>query len=197
VANQGYQERSKPIVNSERKAAPEFRKAPLVWAVALLPNVSKLPGSTPILWTRGLQADGTWGEARPFRTTPGSIFFADGRMRSFQGSIKEELKAWGTGKPTSNIREALPPGTRISEWVPSPEQLRRVTQLRRQERWQDWLRLTIPPLLLVGCSFWATAPGLRSLGRGICLGLFGRAVALVVGLICAIIFCSEVSRLLT
>jgi hypothetical protein len=106
--------------NDNGQIDPRFQGAPLAWAVALI-NVSRLPADTPIVWTRGLQSDGTWRKDHPYGDRYGGfILFAGGNVVAFKISIDGKLKAWGTGKPTSNIREALPPGTRIGEYVPSP-----------------------------------------------------------------------------
>jgi len=93
---------------------PQFLALPLSVAVALVPNPGSLPSSTPIAWTRGLQADGTWRKDSPYGGTGGNIFFADGQVRQYAEN-KVQLVKWETNIPTSNIAEALPPGTRIGE----------------------------------------------------------------------------------
>ncbi len=49
----------------------------------------------------------------------------------YPGGIAVKLKSWGTGKPTSNIYEALPPETRISEYIPTPEVAKKMASIRR------------------------------------------------------------------
>ena len=149
------------IVSPDNKAKiePRFQGAPLAVAVALLPRVASLPGTTPIMWTRGLQSDGTWRKDAPFGDLGGNIFFAAGTVSKYR-SIDGKLTAWGTGKPTSNIREALPPDTRIGEYVPTQEDIRRGEELRRHEEWlHDFkfaVSMLISLLLLFGCSLLAT-----------------------------------------
>ncbi len=101
---------------------PKFQAAPLAFAVALFPagtNLKPLPGNTPLAWTRGLQPDGTWSKRLgTYGDWGGHIVFLNGLTKTFKGSVKGGLVKFGTTQPTSDIREALPPGTRISEYKP-------------------------------------------------------------------------------
>jgi hypothetical protein len=101
---------------------PEFQVAALVPAFALLPKIDPklLPAETPIVWTRGLESDGNWADDSPYGNWGGFIVFADGSAKTFKGSIAGGLVKWGTKIPTSNILEALPPGTRILEYKRPP-----------------------------------------------------------------------------
>ena len=106
------------IVNSvSKRINPKFQGAPLAFAVALLPKVSDLPPTTPIAWTRGLQPDGTWRKDNPYGGKGGDVFFVGGNVQQYTKTAGPFVK-WGTLEPTSNILEALPPGTRIGEYVP-------------------------------------------------------------------------------
>jgi len=146
---------------------PDFRGAPVAWAVALLPSVARLPATTPVAWTRGLKADGTWREDSPNGAHDGSVFFLDGNVRRFRGSIGGGLVKWGTKEPTSDIMEALPPNTRISEYVPNPQG----RALTRKTHWPE----------LIGERILAS--DLTSLGAGIlgCIGAVGVLVSAVSG----------------
>jgi len=104
---------------------PKFQGAPLAFAVALFPMGSRfasLPATTPLAWTRGLQPNGHWSMDSPYRDSGGFVLFADGNVFFYKDGVGGGgcgLTKWGTSKdPTSNILEALPPGTRISEFKP-------------------------------------------------------------------------------
>ncbi len=101
---------------------PIFQGMTPAVAVALFPagtNFDRLPGTTPLAWTRGLQPDGNWSKSLgTYGDWGGHIVFLNGSIQSLQGSISGKLTSYGNGKPTSNIQEALPPGTRISEFKP-------------------------------------------------------------------------------
>lgn len=102
--------------------SPVFGQAPLAFAVAIFPaGVGRItmPASTPIAWTRGLLTDGTWSKNRAlYGDWGGSVVFIDGHVKTFKGGINGGLVKYGTNLPTSNILEALPPGSRISEFKP-------------------------------------------------------------------------------
>jgi hypothetical protein len=125
----------RPILNASNpnEIAPAFRAAPLAWAAALVSSISPLPPETPVMWTRGLQANGTWRADSPYGTWGGYMAFADGRLERFRGKV-QGLSKWGTHEPTDNIAETLPPGTLISEHIVPPEvaeKLKRVAIFHR------------------------------------------------------------------
>lgn len=97
---------------------PKFQSLPLAFAVAGFPpgtDITKLPGSTPLAWTRGLSPSGEWlNGVAPYNDWGGFIVFAGGNLEKFK-TIDGKLVKFGTTQPTSDIREALPPGTRILE----------------------------------------------------------------------------------
>jgi hypothetical protein len=116
------------IVNPDdkRQLDPRFKATPLAIAIALFPpgiRVSELPPYTPIAWTRGLQPDGSWSKDSPYREWGGHIVFAGGNLERFK-TIDDKLIGW-TRRPTSDIHQTLPPGTRISESTPTAADLRR------------------------------------------------------------------------
>jgi hypothetical protein len=113
-----------PTADDSRPINPQFQNLPLAFAVALFPpgtDITKLPVTTPLAWTRGLQPDGTWSETHaPYGDWGGHIVFAGGNLEKFK-TIDGKLVKFGTTQPTSDIREALPPGTRILESPPNPQ----------------------------------------------------------------------------
>jgi len=108
---------------------PEFAKLPLsVVFVANLP--SNAPHTTtPIAWTRDLQSDGTWAHDSPWKGEGGHIAYLDGHVEWYdkvtlktdnQSGYFNGLVKYGTTIPTTNIREALPPGAVILSAEPKP-----------------------------------------------------------------------------
>lgn len=72
----------------------------------------KLPATTPIAWTRGLQPDGTWSKDSPYGGEGGHIVFLGGNVQFYRrlGSANDsrgELVA-RDGAATADIRAALP-----------------------------------------------------------------------------------------
>ena len=114
---------AQPTADGSRPINPQFQALPLVFAAAGFPpgtDISKLPATTPLAWTRGLQPDGTWSKDQtPYGDWGGHIVFVVGTLEKFK-SIDDLLMKFGTTQPTSDIREALPPGTRILESPPKP-----------------------------------------------------------------------------
>jgi prepilin-type N-terminal cleavage/methylation domain-containing protein len=112
-----------PLVSTRPSINPKFLSLPLAFAVALFPpgtEITKLPTITPLAWTRGLQPNGTWSEtSAPYGDWGGYIVFVGGNLEKFK-TIDGKLVKFGTTQPTSDIREALPPGTRILESQPKP-----------------------------------------------------------------------------
>jgi hypothetical protein len=111
-----------PAADGIRPVNPKFASLPLAFAVALFPpgtELRKLPATTPLAWTRGLQPDGTWSkEHATYGDWGGYMVFAGGNMEKYAAKIGGRLVKFGTTQPTSDIREALPPSTRISEYHP-------------------------------------------------------------------------------
>lgn len=100
---------------------PAFAETRLSWAVALHPELTmKLPATTPIAWTRGLQPDGTWVAHSPYGTDGGHVMFLGGNVAWYRNTKDEFVRADGT--KTSNVLEALPAGARIAEYRPTAEE---------------------------------------------------------------------------
>ncbi len=127
--------------NEKREIAsinPAFQGAPLAWAVALMPNMRKLPAATPWLWTRGLQPDGTWGKDSPYGGEGGVICFLGGSSTFVPSTTRDNdisLFKWGTQERTHNIFEALPPGTRVGEYTPTAEDRVRIANWAQRHAW--------------------------------------------------------------
>ncbi|CAM3164562.1 hypothetical protein [Rariglobus hedericola] len=104
-----------------RQLDPLFRQIKPCIAVPLGKLTNEMPSSTPIAWTRGLQLDGTWAKHSPYGTDGGYIVFMGGNVAFYRNLISDDdklLRFDGKGK-TSNILDALPPGCRIGEYVPT------------------------------------------------------------------------------
>ena len=135
---------------SPRQLDPLFRKIKPSIAVALGKLDSKIPATTPIAWTRGLQLDGTWAKHSPYGTTGGWIAFSGGNA-AFYRDLKDEggqlTRFDGKGK-TANILEALPPGTRISEYLPTSEEQVAWANATEQRLKAEFRQRYLPPILL-------------------------------------------------
>ena len=106
---------------------PKFHEIKPSFAVALGKLHLSRPSTTPIAWTRGLQPDGTWAAHSPYGTRGGHIMFLAGNVRFFKNLTDEGGQlVRPDGTKTANVLEALPPGTRISEYLPTPAE---------QEQW--------------------------------------------------------------
>jgi hypothetical protein len=93
--------------------------------LALFPpgtRLDKLPSTTPIAWTRGLGPDGTWAKHSPNSGEGGYVVYAGGNVH-FMRRVQDEFIHAGTGAKTNSVAEALPPGTKIWEYVPSAEEV--------------------------------------------------------------------------
>lgn len=114
-------ERVGTVVAADRAGlAPEFRVLKPSWAVTLGGLDWKMAPTTPVAWTRGLQADGTWAEHSPYGTAGGHVAFLGGEVKFFEKLTRRNglVRFDGRGA-TVDIREALPPGVRIGEYFPS------------------------------------------------------------------------------
>ncbi len=80
---------------------------------AISPNAT---GSTPLIWTKGLQNDGTWDDDplnSPWGSEGGHILFAAGNVEFFT-EIDGELRD-SNGQPTNNINQVFTDTNRILE----------------------------------------------------------------------------------
>jgi prepilin-type processing-associated H-X9-DG protein len=81
--------------------------------------------TTPVAWTRGLQANGTWSSDSPYKDAGGHIAFLDGHVAWYDRIYTNPtqgptLTKYGTNETTTDIREALPPGAIILGAEPRP-----------------------------------------------------------------------------
>jgi hypothetical protein len=137
---------------SARRINPDFREIKPSVAVALGKINTTHPATTPIAWTRGLQPDGTWAAHSPYGTQGGYIMFLGGNISFFKnlGNVEggAELMRFDGKGTTANILESLPPGVRIGEYLPTPEeQARWSSQTRDDQRRETLARYT--PLILI------------------------------------------------
>jgi hypothetical protein len=102
--------------NPASKPNPEFANAILGVVIAANLAFDSPVTSTPIVWTRGLQPDGTWSPNSPFGVEGGYIAYLDGH---YEWADKFSFVKYGTNIPTTNIREALPPGAVILSAEPA------------------------------------------------------------------------------
>jgi len=111
-------------VGSPPALNPEFMKSVLSFEiVANLPRDAP-PTTTPIAWERGLREDGTWAPDSPWGGG-GHIAYLDGHVE-WADKLTLDGECFTTyptrpngGKPTVNIREALPPGAVILSAEPN------------------------------------------------------------------------------
>jgi len=105
--------------DTQRSINPEFLKSELSFEIAANLSPNAPPTTTPVAWTRGLREDGTWSPDSPWGGGGGHIAYLDGHVEwadklTLDG---ECFTIYATrpnaGKPTVNIREALPPGAVI------------------------------------------------------------------------------------
>jgi type II secretory pathway pseudopilin PulG len=115
---------------------PAFRKIKPAFAVPVGRRLSvNHPATTPIAWTRGLQSDGTWAKHSPYGTDGGYIVFLGGNVAFYRNLSEDGGQLISRdGTKTANTLDALPPGCRISEYQPSPEEQ---TQWSRQAAQQQ------------------------------------------------------------
>ena len=148
---------------------PVFERQPLAWAVALVPSISKLPPDTPVAWTRGLRPDGKWRADSLYPAIGGYVVSADARVVFYKYSIDGQFFKWGTRTPTSNIAEALPPGTRVSESRPGGGD---AVQSSWTPVWMQMIlglvMLAVPFLLLLHFCRIAARPQSNPIVRGCC-----------------------------
>lgn len=107
------------LASDKQELDPVFARLKSCWAVALHPDLTtEAPSTTPIAWTRGLQPDGTWAAHSPNGTAGGHVVFLGGNVSWYQ-TTKDAFVRLDGGR-SSNVLDALPPGARIAEYVPTP-----------------------------------------------------------------------------
>ncbi|EIQ00709.1 Interferon-induced transmembrane protein [Opitutaceae bacterium TAV1] len=101
---------SRAIDSAFRQSTPDV-------VVPLGGITAAMRSTTPVAWTRGLRADGTWAPDSPYQGEGGWIVFLGGQATWYNDlkSPSTRLVRFQDGTLTSDIREALPPGVRLSE----------------------------------------------------------------------------------
>jgi hypothetical protein len=87
---------------------PHFAAVRPSFAAAVRGLNANLPSTTPIAWTRGLQPDGTWSKDSPYGGEGGHIVFLGGNVSWFRKITPADGLIDRDGKPTTDIRAALP-----------------------------------------------------------------------------------------
>jgi hypothetical protein len=111
-------------VNAQR-LDPDFANSTLSIVMAANFPADVRAATTPVAWTRGLQADGKWSPDSPWGTRGGYIAFIDGDVQWYDQVYANPtqgptLTKYGTNETTTDIREALPPGAIILGAEPKP-----------------------------------------------------------------------------
>lgn len=126
---------SRVLDEEGRGTMASFRAMKPSWAVVLGQLTTEMPATTPIAWTRGLSPDGTWADHSPYGKQGGHIVFLGGNVVYFRdlaanGGALRRFDGTGT---TSNILDALPPGVRIIEYVPTETEQRDWAKTKRAQ----------------------------------------------------------------
>lgn len=129
---------------------PNFRKLKPTWAVALGDIHAGSPATTPIAWTRGLQPDGTWPAHGPNGTDGGHLVFLGGNVAFYRNTRDAFTRFDGKG-PCTDIRDALPPGTRIAQYEPNAEEQAAWARTKRIQ----YVTSRVTPMILP--SLWLVA----------------------------------------
>lgn len=98
-----------------------FQNSPMSYAAARNLPSSASPSTTPVIWTRGLDSSGDWGEDSPFGGAAGHIAFLDGHvdqydtLRDEEGGTAGLLMVLGskTAEKTTDITRAVGGSTNV------------------------------------------------------------------------------------
>lgn len=146
-----------------RELHPAFKKLKPSVAVVLGRIRTDMPATTPIAWTRGLQPDGTWAKHSPYGTTGGYIAFLNGNASFYKNLNQQDggLVRYDGKGTTSNILEALPPGCRVGEYVPTPAEQEAWSHVTREFRKVE-LRARYAPFVILA-ALWLPFIGISVL----------------------------------
>ena len=171
-ANTSRANRLSTVLTADRKdLEPSFRELVPSWAVALGELDANMPATMPLAWTRGLRPDGTWSPHSPYGIEGGYIVFLGGNVTFFR-NVKGALVRFDDGWLTSNILEALPPGTRIGEYVPNPAEQADWERTRRLQKTKAAAIQSAPPMLWFSCFLLLLVQALRKKWRALWLWWF-------------------------
>lgn len=105
------------------QAVDGFGDLPIGVAVVSGTSILASPSTTPVAWTRGLTAEGTWldhGSNRSgvYGAEGGFIVFLDGHVRFFTDLAEDggQLVRFADGRQTADIREAIGPGAVVYDY---------------------------------------------------------------------------------
>lgn len=142
--------RSLPAENvlaaDKRGVESRFLETKPSWAVPLGDLNAWMPHTMPIAWTRGLRRDGTWAPHSPYGGEGGYVVFLAGNVRFFR-DVKNRLECFDGKGTTSDILEALPPGTRIGEYAPDAAEQRDWPAIKRRRDQDRAAWRTLKPIL--------------------------------------------------
>lgn len=137
------------LASDRRELEAKFKSLIPSWAVPLGGITANMPVTTPIAWTRGLKTDGTWSTHSPYGAVGGHVVFLGGNVAFYRNTKDAFFRFDGKGM-TSNILEALPPGTRIGEYVPNDAEQREWESVSRKHSIRTTVKeLTWPAIWLV------------------------------------------------
>lgn len=101
-----------PSDPTRRQLADDFLAAPLSWEFVGGVRMSD-PPTTPIAYTRGLQANGSWDiNSGVYKDTGGFVVFLGGNV-VFYNSTVDAFTSPTTGRKVTDIRQAIPATARI------------------------------------------------------------------------------------
>lgn len=108
------------IENGEWQLDPGFADWPMAITVAAGVTPERCPANTPVMWTRGLRADGSWAgdeDLQPgvFGSEGGFVAFLDGRVVFYENLSHNggQLRNYQTHALTEDISKTLPPFAKV------------------------------------------------------------------------------------
>lgn len=97
---------------------PNFSGFPLSFTFVSGLNAGSRQETTPLAWTRGLTAAGTWTSDSPYEGEGGHILFLDGHVVFYrQLTLDNTPFRTSTGQPTINFNDAVGSAV-VHEWAP-------------------------------------------------------------------------------
>lgn len=137
-------------------------------------HLGKSSSYTPIAWTRGLRMDGTWAPHAPYGSEGGYIVFLAGNIQFYQDLNSgggQLLRHDGSGR-TSSILEALPPGVRVSEYVPSEKEAKVWSRAHRVDAFYSTVGEFVAPIVWLATLLFCIVQAIRERWRWRVVGWF-------------------------
>ena len=104
-------------VGDARTEDEEFGEASATISYEMHRLSANADGSTPLIWTKGLQTDGTWSadpeDNSPWGNSGGHVLFAAGNVEFYSELEDNAFRVIATGEGTKNIEEVFGDETRI------------------------------------------------------------------------------------